>query len=344
MENMKISRGGVQDYNVSPSEKPKSLNELLDICPKNQTVCNNIIRAWSIINKPKYSKILCSISGGSDSDIMLDIVWKCDLENKVDYVWFDTGLEYQATKDHLKYLENRYGITVQRYKAKKSVPLSCKQYGLPFLSKYTSEMINRLQRHGFKWEDGLLEELIEKYPKSKSALQWWCRDKKVESLNVSKKLKQFMIFNPPEFKISSSCCTFAKKNVAHDVVKQGDYDLQIIGIRKAEGGVRSIVYKNCFDEIEEACDMYRPLFWYTDDDKAEYEQHFNIVHSDCYRVYGLKRTGCVGCPFGRDFENELEVAKKYEPKLYEAVNNIFKESYEYMRVYREFKKKGVKSK
>ena len=37
---------------------------------------------------------------------MLDIVWRCDKDNKVDYVWFDTGLEYQATKDHLKYLEN----------------------------------------------------------------------------------------------------------------------------------------------------------------------------------------------------------------------------------------------
>ena len=28
--------------------------------------------------------------------------------------------------------------------------------------------------------------------------------------------------------------------------------------------------------------------------------------------------------------------KKYEPKLYKAVNNIFKDSYEYTRKYREF--------
>ena len=50
----------------------------------------------------------------------------------------------------------------------------------------------------------------------------------------------------------------------------------------------------------------------------------------------MKRTGCAGCPFGRDFEYELEVIQKYEPRLYKAVNNIFGESYEYTRRYREF--------
>lgn len=345
MENVKkINQKEIQYDGVIPSDKPETLMELLDHCPKNQTICDNIIRAWAIINNPKYTKILCSVSGGSDSDIMLDIVWKCDRENKVNYIWFDTGIEYQATKDHLKYLENRYGIIIQRCRAKKPVPLSCKKYGLPSFSKYTSEMIDRLQKHGFNWEEGTLDELMKKYPKTKSALQWWCREKKTESLNITKKLKQFMMFNPPEFKISSNCCLYAKKNIAHEVVKQGNFDLQLIGIRKAEGGIRSIRYKNCYDEIEGGCDIYRPLFWYTDEDKTEYEQHFNIVHSDCYKVYGLKRTGCVGCPFGSGFEHELEIAKTYEPKLYEAVSNIFKESYGYTRAYRDFKKKGVKKK
>lgn len=45
---------------------------------------------------------------------------------------------------------------------------------------------------------------------------------------------------------------------------------------------------------------------------------------------------CAGCPFGRDFEQELEIIQKYEPKLFVAVNRIFKDSYEYTRRYREF--------
>lgn len=45
---------------------------------------------------------------------------------------------------------------------------------------------------------------------------------------------------------------------------------------------------------------------------------------------------CAGCPFGRDFEQELSVIEHYEPKLYKAVNNIFGDSYEYTRKYKAF--------
>lgn len=56
----------------------------------------------------------------------------------------------------------------------------------------------------------------------------------------------------------------------------------------------------------------------------------------CYTEYGLTRTGCAGCPFGRDFEQELSVIEQYEPKLFKAVNNIFGDSYEYTRKYKAF--------
>lgn len=66
-----------------------------------------------------------------------------------------------------------------------------------------------------------------------------------------------------------------------------------------------------------------PFFLYTNQDKIDYEIAYDIKHSRCYSEYALKRTGCAGCPFGRDFEFELQVIKKYEPKLFNAVNNIF---------------------
>lgn len=159
-----------------------------------------------------------------------------------------------------------------------------------------------------------------------------------------------MVANPPTFKISNKCCQYAKKDVAHKILREGicgngllPIDLQIVGIRKAEGGARSTAYKSCFDENDSGCDNYRPLFWYKDSDKIDYENAYAIEHSSCYTEYGLKRTGCAGCPFGRDFEYELEVIQKYEPKLYKAVNNIFGDSYEYTRKYREFVKKMNKS-
>ena len=321
--------------------KDQSLDELLENCPVNQIIGDNLIRAWAKINSPKYKKIVCSISGGSDSDVMLDIVWRCDKDNKVEYVWFDTGLEYQATKDHLKYLENKYHIKIIPYKAIKPIPTTCRQYGQPFLSKQVSEMIRRLQSHNFMFEDKSFEELYKEYPRCKSALEWWCNTKpsKAHNINQNKWLKEFLIENPPTFQISNVCCKYAKKDVAHKLLKENDYDLQIVGVRKAEGGVRATAYKSCFDENGSGYDNYRPLFWYKDSDKQEYDEHYEIVHSKCYTEYGFKRTGCACCPFGKECEDELKAVNIFEPKLFKAVNNIFGDSYEYTRKYREFYKK-----
>ena len=59
---------------------------------------------------------------------MLDLISKIDKDRKVRYIWFDTGLEYQATKDHLKYLEEKYHIEIERIKAIKPIPLSCSEW------------------------------------------------------------------------------------------------------------------------------------------------------------------------------------------------------------------------
>ena len=322
-------------------QKFNSIEDILNNCPDNRTICDNLVKAWVIINNPKYDKrLVCSISGGSDSDIMLDIVYRCDKDNKVDYVWFDTGLEYQATKDHLEYLEERYDITIIKKRPKIPIPTSCKKYGQPFISKNpVSEYIYRLQKHNFKWEDKPFEELYKEYPKCKAALQWWCNMNQSDSFNIrrNKFLKEFIVQNNPTFSISNKCCEYAKKDLIHNLIKEEGYDLNIFGVRKTEGGIRTTSYNNCFDEADRY-DNYRPLFWYKDSDKEDYEKAYEIVHSKCYTEYGLKRTGCCGCPYGRDFEDELNVIKKYEPKLYKAVTNIFKDSYEYMREYKEFRK------
>lgn len=300
-------------------------------------------------------KIMVSISGGADSDIMLDLIIRVAKENNIPldrfrFVFFDTGIEYQATKEHLQVLESKYNITIERHRAIKPVPLGCKKYGLPFLSKQVSENIDRLQRNGFKWEDKDFETLLKEYPKCRSALKWWCnkhekrKNGKPSSFDISYNsyLKEFMIANPPTFRISQKCCQGAKKDNAHKLLKEFDADLNVVGIRKAEGGTRASAYKSCFSEKsnKQPYDNYRPLFWFTEQDKKEYEDYYGIIHSRCYTEYGLKRTGCAGCPFGADFEMELENARQHEPKLYEAISNIFKQSYEYTRAYLKFREQA----
>lgn len=327
--------------------KATDLTDLLKNCPDNKVICESLVKAYTKINDTKYKKIFCSVSGGSDSDIMLDICWRVDKDNKVEYVFFDTGIEYQATKDHLKYLEQKYGISIKRRKATVPVVAGCKKYGLPFLSKDISAKIYSLQHNNFDFAvDGLktYEELSVKYPKCKSVLKWWCNAKDSFNIKNTSFLKEFMIQNPPTFKISHRCCEGAKKNPSKLYEKEAKVDLKCVGVRQSEGGVRAQAYKSCFDDNGDAHDNYRPLFWFKDTDKEEYETYYQIKHSKCYTEYGFKRTGCAGCPFNSKFDIDLVQIKQHEPKLYKAINTIFKDAYEYTRKYKAFIKEMRASK
>lgn len=102
--------------------------ELMEIGYENAIILDSFVKADSVINDPKYKNIMVSISGGSDSDVMIDLCEKIKGDKTIHYVWFDTGLEYQATKDHLKFLEEKYGISIIRERAVKPIPLTVRQY------------------------------------------------------------------------------------------------------------------------------------------------------------------------------------------------------------------------
>lgn len=311
---------------------------------QNATVLNAILKAQDVLYR--HDQIVVSISGGSDSDIVLDMVERNKREGQeIHYVFFDTGIEYKATKDHLDYLEQRYGIKIERIRAEKPIPLCVKEYGVPFLSKHISQQIAYLQKVGFNWEDGDFDELCQKYPKAKCAFMWWCNQHQKNNKNgilfdIDRHpyLKDFLMENPPPFKISNKCCDYAKKRVAHKFYRLTNADLSVVGVRKAEGGLRATTYKTCYDQGI-GTDHFRPVFWLTDEDKRFYEQEFGIVHSDCYKKYGLKRTGCVGCPFSTKILEELKVIEAFEPRLYKAVLNVFGKSYEYTQRYKQFRQR-----
>lgn len=316
-----------------------NLTEVLNTAPDNQLIRNTFIKADKLLSF--YKNPVVSISGGSDSDIMLDLVEKIRGNRPVSYVFFDTGIEYSATKKHLDELEIKYGIKIIRVKAKTPVPAGCKKYGIPFLSKRISMFMGRLQNHNFQWEDAPYEILSSKYPNCQAALKWWCNawgEKSRFNIEANKLLKEFILEHPPTFRISEKCCNGAKKETAKQIDKDFDCCVKFIGERRAEGGMRALRHHSCFDYNEnDIVQSYRPLFFWTDQDKQEYKDWYRVKYSDCYEAYGMTRTGCAGCPFGSKFEDELSIISQYEPRLEQAVQNIFGESYEYTRAYRKFK-------
>lgn len=288
----------------------------------------------------RITKISCApCRGGADSDVMLDMLVRCGAKDKTTFVFFDTGLEYAATKEHLTWLEQKYDIEIIRRPPVKPIPTACKESGTPFWSKDVSHKLYYLQQHGFQWKDEPYEKLSQKYPGCKSVLTWWCNVRPGERFNIrhTPYLKEFLMKHPPTFKVSDKCCDWAKKQPSHRFERQGHFDLVCIGVRKAEGGTRATAYKNCFSQKSGDIDRFRPVFWLRDKDKDEYCSHYGVTHSRCYTEYGLTRTGCFGCPFNKRFHEELEQIKDREPLLFKAANNIFGESYAYTLKYFAFR-------
>lgn len=321
-------------------EKPACLSDLWKECPPSGEIQSTLMKCCDHI--ADHEKIMCSISGGYDSDIMLDLIIRCGGKEKTTFVFYDTGLEYDATKEHIADLEERYDVKISRVGPKKAIPTCVKDYGVPFWSKYVSDMMSRLQRHGFRWEDGSFEELYARYPRCKAALRWWCSawgDGSQFNISRNPGMKEFIQRCPPTMPISAMCCTKAKKEPAHEFMAEGGFDLNCTGVRKQEGGKRSTTYKSCFDRNLWDADSYRPLFWWSNADKELYRKHYGIIRSDCYEVWGMTRTGCAGCPFAKDFEDELGMVKLFEPKRYQAMMAIFGKSYDYTRKFMEFREK-----
>ena len=313
------------------------LREVLENAPANLIIHDCFTKAASVFDK--HENIICSISGGSDSDILIDICEKI-APGKAKYVFFDTGMEYEASKEHISYLEKRYGVEIIRTVPKTPAAVAVRKKGYPVFGKVASEMIHRLQLHNFEWTDEPYEVLIKKYPRCQSALGWWCNKNMSPNMNVSGKkyLKEFLIDNPPQIKISGACCMEAKKKPSAEVAKKYNADLMIYGVRKAEGGARA--KGNCFSQATKThpYDSYRMIFWFSKSDKEEYEKWYNIQHSRCYSDYGLCRTGCIGCPMGSDYQEELRQADIHEPLKARAARVIFKPSYDYTEMYKNYRK------
>lgn len=317
----------------------------------------------SIIAKrlKEHPNAICSYSGGADSDIMIDLIEKTRKVFElppIKYVFFNTGLEMKATKDHVKQTAIKYGVEIEEVRPKISIVQASRQHGIPFVSKIMSAGLNEWQKKGVPLsiadeyaaaEDKAAkrQELRERYPKCESVINFLCccnsagepRPNIQLVINSSKYMLDFIKETPPDFPVSAKCCDYCKKQVAHRVQK--GYEMIITGERRDEGGMRSVPRKDntalCFGETANGQYRLRPLYYVSDADKAWYKEHYDIRYSDAYEVYGLTRTGCCGCPISYKAVEDLEKIRPYEPNVVKAAWSIFGKSYEYRIKYNEYK-------
>lgn len=209
----------------------------------------------------QHPKAICSYSGRADSDIMIDLI---ETARKivpslppVKYVFFNTGLEMKATKDHVKATAEKYGVEIEEVRPKVGIVQAVREHGVPFVSKIMSAGLEGWQKKGIplsisdeyaQAEDKTAKrlELSERFPKCESIINFLCccnsagepRPNIQLVINSSKYMREFISENPPDFQISAKCCDYCKKQVAHEVQK--DYEMIITGERRDEGGMRLV--------------------------------------------------------------------------------------------------------
>ena len=261
-----------------------------------------------------HEHIYISVSGGSDSDCIVHLVctYFPEFLDKCKFVFVNTGLEYDATKRHLCDLEKRYGITIDRIRGQ-SVVTVVRKYGIPILSKYKSEMTRKYiagMPHAWGYIFG---------DKAHTMHSMIFTDNQ-------KKLVQYLADN--QIKVSAQCCTYSKKKPLHDFQKANDIDMAVTGERRDEGGQRAIAQSSCYSERKSDIPKYMPLFWWSNATKRIFKETEGIRYSDCYEVYGMKRTGCCGCPFNLNIADDLQAMFEYEPRLFKACMSVFGQAYE----------------
>ena len=240
----------------------------------------------------EHPKAICSYSGGSDSDILIDVIERVreifDFP-PVRYVFFNTGLEMKATKDHVRAIGEKYGVEITECRPKVGIVQAVRAHGVPFVSKIMSAGLEEWQKKDVplsvaveyeRAEDKAQKrrELSQRYPKCETLINFLCccnsagepRPNIQLVINSSKYMRDFIGEHPPDFQISAKCCDYCKKQPAHSVQK--GYDMIITGERRAEGGMRSVPRKEnsslCFTETSSGQYRLRPLYNVTHEDKA----------------------------------------------------------------------------
>ena len=331
----KLKLGEIMDYMNLPYSSKNKVSNMGNI-KFSQMIENTKEEIKQTLENFSDKNIRLLYSGGSSSDILLHL-----LKNEgynIPSLFFDNGIESNATYEHINNMKNK-GFNIEIIKTKKDVSYYANKNGVSFGGYYVSDMIERLQDHGFDIEkDGNdnYESLLKKYPLATIAIKWWCNENSEHlSIRHFNFLKEFILENGlPKFKVSSSCCVFHKNRNIRQYVNNNNIDLVIKGLRKENSnrGNKNLVQKNGYIE-------YYPIYLWEENTKEFFKKENSIEYSRYYEEYKLPRTDCVGClnAYPLDKTELLTTIKEKEPEFFEKIWTVFGEANLYEKQYREFR-------
>ena len=284
-----------------------------------------------IINKYGEENFYISFSGGKDSTVLSALVDMAVPENKIPRVYANTGIEYRLIIEFVQRERNREHAW-ELVMLKPSVPIKpmLEKEGYPFKSKQHSHILDIYRRHGFNCIS------VPRYLGSREGYgdRYRCP-----------KLLQYQFSDEFKLKVSDKCCLRMKEEPLNNWAKQNNKNCRILGIMPSEGGRRSttkcLAFRNNGKIIS-----FHPLAPVTKAWENWFISKYNIAISDIYKdPYNRERTGCKGCPFAIDLQEELDMLEKFFPEERKQCEIIWKPVYdEYRRLGYRLRKDRTKEK
>ena len=251
-----------------------------------------------------------SYSGGKDSTVLSHLIDEALPNNKIPRLYLNTGIEYQMV---VSFVERERDARIQIVHSKQNIKSMLEKVGYPLKSKEHSQKVSYYQNSGM----------------GKTVLNYLGQGIKKDFLCPEKLKYNFS----PDFKIkvSDKCCYKLKKEVAEKWAKENNRPIKITGMRKEEGGLRTS-HNTCTIFEEGNLLKFHPLQPIAEDFIDWYIAEKKIKLCELYYPpYNFKRTGCKGCPFSLDLQEQLDLMSVLLPAEKKQCEIIWKPVYEEYR-------------
>lgn len=255
-----------------------------------------------------------SFSGGKDSMTVHRLLDLALPGNRIPRVYSDTGIEYAMMREFVLGLQKGDDrITVIR--PNKPIKATLERVGYPFKSKEHSLRVDQFNK-------GSTAYFIQRYLTGRN------KDGS-ESRFACPKMLLYQFAERGRYHYSSKCCEELKKKPFRQYEKASGKTIRIDGMMAEEGGNRARL--DCFS-MKNGRVAFHPLIKSTYEWCAEFRERERVPQCGLYSApFNFRRTGCKGCPYSLDLQEQLTTMARYLPAEREQCEIIWKPVYEEYR-------------
>ena len=251
-------------------------------------------RFMAKINPSEY---MLSYSGGKDSHLLYWFIKEWLKDDRIEIVGVNTSFEIPEIRERI--LKN---CDVVLHPAKNREQIKT-EYGIPCFSKQQDEYI-------YRYQNG-----------NRSANTMRAINGENTKFNLNSKARELTLSGKLH-KVSNKCCYWNKELPLMRYAKEHGKK-SIIGVRQSESNTRKCKYNTCLQKNGN----FAPLYDFSDKLVDLIYEVYKIEIPKCYDY--LTRTGCAGCPYGRNTENELGLVPDGQRK---HIIDFFKDSYDVLGI------------